>query len=195
MELTGRVCEVARDYITKKPMIKFLINEEPHGVEAFDGKDLKITVKKITKPRSLNANAYFHVLCDKLRHSRTQDGDPWTMAHMKNYLVTSYGEILYMDDGVPLVYKTNAYPEFIEEQEEPHMKFIKKGDDGAYWYRVYRGVRTYDSMEMHRLLEGTIQECKMQGIETLTPNELKQLEIHYAEAREWEPYRKKGAWV
>lgn len=169
MDFTGRICEVSRDYITKKPMLKFLVNEEPNGIEKLNDKDLKIKVVKCTNPRSLNANAYFHVLCDKLRIELGV-----SMAHMKNMLITSYGQIEYIEDQA-LIYKTNAPVEYIQELEEAHMKFLKKGEDGAYWYRVYRGSHTYDTKEMSQLLEGTIQEAKAQGIETKTPDEIARL--------------------
>lgn len=169
MDFTGRICEVSRDYITKKPMLKFLINEEPNGIEKLNDKDLKIKVVKCTTPRSLNANAYFHVLCDKLRIELGV-----SMAHMKNMLITSYGQIEYIEDQA-LIYKTNAPVEYIQELEEAHMKFLKQGEDGAYWYRVYRGSHTYDTKEMSQLLEGTIQEAKAQGIETKTPDEIARL--------------------
>lgn len=171
MDLTGRLCEVSRDYITKKPMVKFLVNENLDGIESLDGKDLKIKVTKATNPRSLDANAYFHVLCDKLRMKLGL-----SMAHMKNILITSYGQIEYISEGQALIYKTNAPVEYIQELEEAHMKFMKVGDDGAYWYKVYRGSHTYDSHEMHILLEGTIREAQEQGIETKTPDEIKRLE-------------------
>ena len=171
MDFTGRLCEVSRDYITKKPMVKFLINEEPNGIEDLEYKDLKIKVAKVTKPRSLDANAYFHVLCDKLRQKMGI-----SMAHMKNILITSYGQIEYISEGQALIYKTNAPVEYIQELEEAHMKFMKQGDDGAYWYKVYRGSHTYDSKEMSTLLEGTIQEAQDQGIETKTPDEIRRME-------------------
>ena len=170
MDFTGRLCEVSRDFITKKPMIKFLINEEPNGIEDLEYKDLKIKVARVTNPRSLDANAYFHVLCDKLRLKMGI-----SMAHMKNILITSYGQIEYIDDHA-LIYKTNAPIEYIQELEEAHMKFLKIGDDGAYWYKVYRGSHTYDSKEMSQLLDGTIQEAKEQGIETKTPDEIRRME-------------------
>ena len=171
MDLTGRLCEVSRDYITKKPMVKFLVNENLDGIESLDGKDLKIKVTKATNPRSLDANAYFHVLCDKLRQKLGL-----SMAHMKNILITSYGQIEYISEGQALIYKTNAPVEYIQELEEAHMKFMKVGEDGAFWYKVYRGSHTYDSHEMHILLEGTIREAQEQGIETKTPDEIKRLE-------------------
>lgn len=171
MDLTGTLCEVARDYRTGKPTIRFIVNENLDGIESLDGKDLKIKVTKVTNPRSLDANAYFHVLCDKLRQKLGL-----SMAHMKNILITSYGQIEYISEGQALIYKTNAPTEYIQELEEAHMKFMKVGEDGAYWYKVYRGSHTYDSHEMHILLEGTIQEAKDQGIETKTPDEIRHME-------------------
>ena len=179
MDLTGRLCEVTRDYITKKVMVKFLINEEPNGIGDLEYKDLKIKIGKITKPRSLDANAYFHVLCDKLRQKLGI-----SMAHCKNVLITSYGQIEYLSEGQPLIYKTNAPVEYIQELEAAHMKFIKMSDDLAYMYKVYRGSHTYNSSEMHKLLEGTIHECEMQGIETKTPDEIAKMEMLWKARKE-----------
>ena len=178
MELTGRLCEVSRDYITKKPMVKFLVNENIDGIEDLAEKDLKIKVNKATKPRSLDANAYFHVLCDRLRQKLGV-----SMAHMKNMLITSYGQIEYIEEGQALIYKTNAPVEYIQELEAAHMKFIRQGEDGAYWYKVYRGSHTYDTQEMHKLLEGTIYEAKEQGIETMTPSEIARSEMLWAQKK------------
>ena len=175
MDFTGRICEVSRDFSTKRPMLKFIVNEEPNGIDDMADKDLKITVKKATRPRSLDANAYFHVLCDKLRLKLGI-----SMSHMKNILITSYGQIEYIEDQA-LIYKTNAPEEYIQELEAVHMKFIKQGEDGAYWYKVYRGSHTYDSAEMHKLLEGTIYEAKEQGIETSTPEEIRRMELLWSE--------------
>ena len=171
MDPTGRLCVGSRDFITKKPLIKFLINEEPNGIEDLEYKDLKIKVSKVTKPRSLDANAYFHVLCDKLRQKLGI-----SMTRCKNELITSYGQMEYLDEGVPAAIKSNIPFEKMRELETPHMKFVMMSEDGNYMYFLYRGSHTYDSREMHILLEGTIAECKEQGIETATPDELRRME-------------------
>ena len=57
---------------------------------------------KDVKKRSLDSNAYFHVLCDKLRQKLGI-----SMARCKNHLIADYGQILYLDDQ-PMIYKTNA---------------------------------------------------------------------------------------
>lgn len=180
MDLTGRLEGISIEYKTRKPIVSLVINENPGSIERFKDKDLKIKIGIGRKGRSLNSNSYFHVLCDKLRQELGI-----SMAACKNNLITSYGQIEYLDEGCPLIYKTNAPPEYIQEREEVHMKYLKTGEDGAHWYKVYRGSHTYDTKEMAVLLEGTIMECKDQGIETATPEELARM------AKEWERYRDK----
>ena len=123
--------------------------------------------------RSLDSNSYFHVLCDKLRQKLNI-----SMARCKNHLIADYGQIEYLDEGVPLIYKTNAPEEWMMEKETVHTKCVKIIDEHgkkAYFYRVYRGSHTYDSAEMAQLIKGTIEECKAQDIETATPEELAQM--------------------
>ena len=129
-----------------------------------------VEIKKHYDKRSLNANKYFHKLCDKLR---TKLGI--SFAACKNQLITSYGQIEYVDD-TPLTYGSKAPPEYVRELEEIHMKLFRAEADGWNWYVVYRGSHTYNTREMAQLIDGTIEECKLQGIETMTPDELARLE-------------------
>ena len=85
---------------------------------------------------------------------------------------------MYLDDGEQFVYKTNAPLEFVRELEEPHLKLAKSDVENGvevFFYRVYRGSHTYNSAEMAKLIDGTIAECKDQGIETLPPHELNRM--------------------
>ena len=141
--------------------------------------EIDIDIKEHKEKRSLNANAYFHVLVDQLRQKLKI-----SFAACKNHLITSYGQLEYIGD-VPAVIKTNIEPERMREIETLHCLpiAVKEVEEGAYWYRLYRGTHTYDSREMAMLIDGTIEECKEQGIETMTPNELERL-------KGYERYRK-----
>lgn len=122
--------------------------------------------------RSLDSNSYFHVLCDKLRQKLGI-----SMAMCKNHLIADYGQIEYIDEE-PLIYKTNAPEDRMMELETTHTKCVKVGEENGhrvYFYRVYRGSHTYNTAEMARLIDGTIEECKQQGIETATPDQLRQM--------------------
>ena len=119
--------------------------------------------------RSLDSNAYFHVLCDKLRRKLGM-----SMARCKNHLIADYGQIEYID-GEPMIYKTNAPEELMIELESIHTKCVKIAEENGrdvYFYRVYRGSHTYNSEEMTQLIKGTVEECRQQDIETATPEEL-----------------------
>lgn len=142
-------------------------------------------VKEHKDRRSLDSNAYFHVLCDKLRQKLGV-----SMAYCKNHLVADYGQIEYIDDE-QVIYKTNCPEERMMELETPHTKCVKiTEEDGKrlYFYRVYRGTRTYNTAEMAQLIEGTVRECEAQDIETATPAELAHMaelwEKKYAKANE-----------
>ena len=42
-------------------------------------------------------------------------------------------------------------------------------------YRIYKGSSEYDTREMAILIDGIVQECKEQNIETLPPEEIEML--------------------
>lgn len=176
--MTGQIKDITYDYISRKPIISLLIDEELNGIDELRDKKLNIKLTKFCKRRSLDSNSYFHVLCDELRKKLGI-----SMAHCKNDLITSYGQIQYIEEGHAFIYKTNADPEYMREQEFIHMELIKIGEDGAYWYRAYRGSHTYDASEMSQLIEGTIQECKEQGIDTATPDEIAKMNALWEKRR------------
>ena len=129
-----------------------------------------LTEHKDVKPRSLDSNKYFHKLCDMLRQKLGM-----SMSRCKNHLIADYGQILYLPDGDPMIYKTNAPEDFMMEQESLHTKCIRVTEENGkpvFFYRIYRGSHTYNSVEMNQLIKGTIAECEAQGIQTATPQEL-----------------------
>ena len=131
-------------------------------------------IKEHREKRSLDANAYFHVLCDKLRLKLGI-----SMARCKNHLIADYGQIQYLPDGAPMIYKTNAPEEYMAELETIHTKCVKVTEENGkevFFYRLYRGSHEYDTKEMSQLIDGTVQECKAVGIETATPDEIARME-------------------
>ena len=128
---------------------------------------------KELKKRSLDSNAYFHVLCDKLRQKLNI-----SMARCKNHLIADYGQFEYIGDE-PMVYKTNAPDDYMMELETLHSKCIKVAKENGkdvYFYRIYRGSHTYNTEEMSKLIRGTAEECQLQGIEVATPDEIAKMQ-------------------
>lgn len=174
MDYTGTIRDLFRG-MDGKFTISLNIEEEPGDIESLTDKRLKIRITEYKLKRSLNANAYFHALCDKLR---MRMHPPMSMAQIKNHLIADYGQIQYLEEGVPLIYKTNAPPEYVYNLEEPHLLLVKteieRGKE-VYFYRMYRGSHTYNTAEMSRLIDGTVEECKAQGIETMTPDQIERM--------------------
>lgn len=162
----------AKIKLIQYPLIIFHVSA-CEGIEQYLDKDLVLKITQRREKRSLDSNAYFHVLADKLRLKLNV-----SMAYIKNHLIADYGQIEYVDE-MPLIYKTTAPEEYMMEQEYIHSKCVKVTEENGknvYFYRLYRGSHTYNTKEMAQLIEGTIQECKAQGIETATPKELEEMQ-------------------
>lgn len=169
MECTGTLKTVTKDWMTDKFLMTFEINENiPHEVieDIRKCKKLSIIAEEFKEKRSLSANAYFHVLngklADKLRISKPR---------MKNILLYRYGQIEFIGDDVATMH-SNVPASQLLEQEELHFFPVGTDDEGLTIYRIQRNSRTYNSLEMSILIDGTVEECKEHGIETLTPREL-----------------------
>lgn len=134
-----------------------------------------IVPHKEKRHRSLDSNAYFHVLVQKLAQIQSP---PISLAKCKNMMIASYGQPEYINDE-QVIFKSNLPVENMQEIEYLHTSCIKiteeKGQN-VYFYRVYRGSHTYNTAEMAKLIDGVVQECQAVGIETATPQELAKME-------------------
>lgn len=142
-------------------------------IETLPNDDTVYDFDKHRYPRSKDSNAYFHVLADKLSVKLGT-----SKQFMKNVLVSKYGKVMRDDNGDSIIYKTNATPEFMMELERPHsicIRVTSENEKPVYWYRIYENTDTYNSKEMSTLIDGTIEDCKEQGIETMPPEKLEQL--------------------
>jgi hypothetical protein len=137
--------------------------------EKFKNKKLSIEIKQYREKRSLDANAYFHTLVGKISEVLTI-----SKAKAKNILICKYGQPQLLPDGNVMIYKTNAPEEFMWELESIHSIPVKYLDDATF-YKIYRGSHTYDTKEMSLLIDGTVADAKELGIETATPDEIRQM--------------------
>lgn len=177
METTGYFRELRR-LKDGTQVIAFTVDSQVDAEEVKAGR-LNIKATAYREKRSLDANAYFHVLVDKLRTALRI-----SFTSCKNYLITSYGQIEYIDD-VPAVIKTNLPPDRMAEHETVHCKPVRVDVDNGkeiWFYRLYRGSHTYTRTEMSMLIDGTVEECKAQGIETLSPDRLEEMKAAWAKS-------------
>lgn len=141
----------------------------------FKAGDYEIVKQK--KKRSLDANAYFFVLADKLseklnipkeeiyRNCIKEIGGVSEIVCVKNEAVQKLCEG-WRHNG--LGWQTDTMPSKLE---------------GCTNVVLYYGSSTYNTEQMSRLIENIIEDCKAQDIETKTPNEIADMLSLWGEAR------------
>lgn len=173
MQTTGIITDINIDYKTQKSKISLLLDtKELNTIEQLKSEDkLNIELKKWYKKRSLDANAYFHVLVNELaRHFNISDRE------MKIKMNLQYGTIAKGNDGNSIGVKIPRgtditqfydYAKWFGECEDNGIKFDK--------YLFYKQTHTLNTKEMSQLINGVVQECQDVGIETKSQQEIDSL--------------------
>lgn len=179
MDLTGRITGISTNFLTKKFELTVAVNEADSLTNGYgelkDAELLDIRIRKHRNRRSLDANAYFHVLVDRLA-----DRMGISKPRCKNIMIGRYGQPFYIDESetAEAVIKTNIPVAQMLENEMVHcMPCGQKIEDGKelVFYKIFRGSSTYDTKEMSDLIDGTVSECRDLGVETLPPQELERM--------------------
>ena len=170
MEAIGKIGSVARDLPSGQFIISFMVPTLPSDLETLTGCDaLDITAKRHREKRSLNANAYFHVLTGKIA-----EANGTTLTHEKNAFIREYGQYEYIDGMIPTVTVKAEYEDRMLDMESVHLKTIERPGE-VVKMAFLRGSHTYDTKEMSRLIDGVVEAAKELGIETLTPEQLERM--------------------
>lgn len=137
-------------------LIRWLLNQD---------RDKTFAVKEQKRRRSLTQNAYYWVLNDKLADKLRMDRQALHRLMLKRYAPC---EVLTVLKKVPI---------------EDYFKYAEVFAEGTMNGKEYNHVRIYkesskmDSAEFARLLDGIRDECKAQGIQTMTPAEIAKLDF------------------
>ena len=140
---------------------------EPHVAELDGELDVEITRRK--KPRSLNANSYMWVLCDRIAKVVSLPKEDVYREAVKQ--VGVYDDIAVTEKGKDRLiqwWHEKGLGWFAEDFGESKVK-------GASRVRVYYGSSVYSQEEMSRLVDFIVGEASELGIEVMTPRELEEL--------------------
>ena len=136
-------------------------NEKPYGVE----------IEPLRKPKSINANSYMWVICDKIAKKIQKN----TKEDIYRHAIREVG----VWDDVPRL--TDKVQEHIETWNSigigwfsEEMRFSKL--NGYTVVRDYYGSSVYNSKQMSVLIDYIVDQAKeVGGIETMTPVELERM--------------------
>jgi len=139
-----------------------------------DGKQIDVDIQQHRKRRSMDANAYCWVLCQKIAEVVGA-----TKEEIYQKAVRDVGQF----EIVPI--REDALEKWLHNWSAKGIGWFAEVEgeskiDGYYRVICYYGSSTYDSREMSVLIEALVQEARELGIETMPEAELQSL------INEWE---------
>ena len=130
----------------------------------------EIKFSKVKKKRSLDANAYCWKLVDSLAEVLHESPKEVYREAIRD--IGGVSDILCIKNEAVETFVTNWESRGIGWQTETFPSKL----EGCTNVRVFYGSSTYDTKQMSTLIDRLIEECKAQGIPTLTPKEIAELE-------------------
>ena len=172
-ELTGKIKDMSVDFGSNRMVLNLLLNEKQAAITAFDElhdyEKLTIKLTKHREKRSLDSNAYAWTLIDKLAAKLNLSKEEVYRNYIKE--IGGNSDIVCVQDkaldklrqgwgknGIGWV--TDTMPSKLE---------------GCTNVVLYYGSSSYDKAQMSRLIDMIVNDCKAQGIETRTPDEINRM--------------------
>ena len=129
-------------------------------------KRYEVEIKEYRQKRSLDANAYFWTLLDKLAEVLREPKEEIYRGYIKD--IGGNSEIVCVLDGAVENLRKGWERNGLGWQTDVMPSKIK----GCTNVVLYYGSSTYDTKQMSRLIDLIIQDCKGCGIEVLPPERL-----------------------
>ena len=125
---------------------------------------IDLSMDKWSDKRSLQANAYFHVLANEIAKATMS-----SMDDVKMMLVAQYGTLARGQDGKCMAVKVPKNTDILKIY--PYVRHIGTDENGLDMYLFFKRTSDLTKDEMNRLISGTIDEAANLGIETMSERE------------------------
>lgn len=165
--MKGRLIDFSMGFNRKQRITIELDTDFREGYEALKEAELEITIKKWRKKRSLDANAYFHLLVNEIAIAKGLPDD-----EVKRTLIVDYGTLYKDDDGQLVGFKLPASVSV--DDIYPYTKMYKTVEENGRTYNCYLCYKRsswMDTKEMSRLIDGAVEIARELGIDTDTPEQ------------------------
>ena len=168
--MTGRLVVLTLSFSGRQRLTLELDGDFREEFDQLKDCALDVTIKKHRERRSLDANAYFWVLCDRLAEATREPKEQIYRAAIRD--IGGNSETVCV--------KEQAADKLRQGWEHKGLGWVTDTMPsklpGCVNVVLYYGSSTYDTAQMSRLIDNIVQDCKAVGIETLTPSELAKLE-------------------
>lgn len=148
-------------------IISFILSKGEDARHMYDelcDKDVRLDVKQYRQKRSLNANNYAWELITRIADKMRLGKDDVYLRMLKDY---GQSEMISVISSIDI----SPYLKYYEEAGQTTLN----GKDFTH-YRVYKGSSEFDTKEMSIFIDGIVQEAKQLDIETMTPNQILEME-------------------
>lgn len=174
MQTTGKINDISIDFQTKKPKISILLDSnEITNIEELNGIKITVDLKKWSKKRSLDCNAYMWVLIQQIAERISTPEQSITKEEIYRDAIKSVGAYTI----VPI--KNEAVDEWIRIWKSNGIGWLCDTQpsklNGFTNIMCYHGSSIYSQSEMNRLVNVITEECRNLGIETKPKAEIESL--------------------
>lgn len=174
MQTTGIILKTDTDTNTRKLKISLLVDvNNKEVVEKLKSENkLCIELKKWRQKRSLDANSYCWVLCDKIAKELCKDGTIVTKEDVYKDAILQIGSF------EPFIVQEKTYMNFKRIWEKQGLGFLVQEvskKDKCIKVNCYYGSSTYNTKEMSLLIEDLIELAKTLNVETKSQSEIDSL--------------------
>ena len=171
--MQGQLTDISIDYLSKKPKIQLVINtNEITYLEELKGLELDIELDKHREKRTLNANAYCWVLCDKIAKKLTVPDAVITKEDVYKDAILNIGTFQ------PMIVEEKAYYNLKRIWEKQGLGFLIQEvsrKDKCIRINCYYGSSTYNTKEMSLLIDLLVGLATNLNIETKPQAEIDSL--------------------
>ena len=175
--MKGRIIDFVFGLNRKQRITVEIDNDFRNKYDLLKDFDVEVTIQKYRQKRSKTANAYFHLLVNKVSQETGESEE-----QIKKRLVLSYGVHDTDDEGNTIGFKLPATVDV--EKIYPYVKcFDTRVENGKKFncYLVYKRTSDMNTKEMSNIIDAIVSEAKELGIETDTPEEIAKQKAIWAE--------------
>ena len=180
---TATKIKIGQDFTEGLYTVTFYTKQKPIDLEKIqDENNIDVEAKKHREKRSLNANSYCWVLCDKIAKELCKDGTVVTKEKIYQ------DSILQIGTFEPMIVQEKAFENFKRIWEKQGLGFLVQEvsrKNKCVKVHCYYGSSTYDSKEMSLLIDLLVGLATSLSIETKPQSEIDSL------LRSWDNEQKK----
>lgn len=172
MGFTGKISGIDIDFLTRKQKVTLTVNEDfTKAYEKLkDCEKLDISIKKHREKRSIDANNYMWLLLIKLAPLLHTTKDELYL-----FMLERHGTHYYIPVQDEEIEKISSLFRIVYDRGEITLETESGKKVKCHQLQCYKGSSLYDTAEMAALLDGVVQDAQDNGIDTATPDEIRQM--------------------